>query len=235
MPPTPGNTDVVILCGGMGTRLQSVLNDRPKPLAEINHRPFLKILVDYVANFGFRRFILCSGYRGNQIKDYFASLNDDRTYILSNEDSPLGTAGALKKAENLIQGENFLALNGDSYCEVPLDDLLQYHSSHRAVATLALTHVEEAGDYGGIAINEEGEILAFQEKVKNSKPDWINAGVYLFQTSLLKSIAPDQKVSLEFETFPSLIGKGLYGFTTQRPLYDIGTPERLELARKHLT
>lgn len=226
--------DVVILCGGLGTRLQSVLKDKPKPMADFNDRPFLDLLVAYVGRFGFRRFILCSGHKGVLIEEYFKNKADGKTYIISQETSPLGTAGAIKHAEPLINSDVFLAMNGDSFCEIDLTAFMNSHHSHKALASVALAPMEDASDYGGVTLGKNEKIMQFDEKKNTPSSGWVNAGVYLFNKSILDRIPADKKVSLEQELFPSMAGDGLFGFTTQNRLLDIGTPERLERARQLL-
>lgn len=227
--------DVVILCGGMGTRLQGVENDRPKPMIDFNDRPFLDLLIDYVGNFGFKRFILCSGHKGNHIEEYFKKKSDGKTYHISQETTPLGTAGAIKHAETAITSDVFLAMNGDSFCPVDLNSFLSFHYSKNALASVALAPMKDTLDYGGVILGEGDKIISFDEKSTTPSSGWVNAGIYMFSKKLLNRIPSEKKVSLEQEIFPSLTGQGLFGFTSQSRLLDIGTPERLELARKLLS
>ena len=226
--------DAVILCGGMGTRLQSVLNNKPKPMADFNDRPFLDLLIDYVGNFGFERFVLCSGHKGGLIKEYFDNKDGGNAYIISQESFPLGTAGAIKNAESVINHDVFLAMNGDSFCPIDLYSFLNFHCSKNALASVALAPMEDASDYGGVTLGKNDEIISFDEKTNAPSSGWVNAGIYIFNKKVLDHIPPRKKVSLEEDTFPSLTGKGLFGFTSQSRLLDIGTPNRLELARKFL-
>jgi NDP-sugar pyrophosphorylase family protein len=230
----PDTLDVVILCGGLGTRLQSVLSDKPKPMADFNDRPFLDLLVDYVGRFGFQRFILCSGHKSDLIQEHFENKKDGKTYIISRETSPLGTAGAIKLAEPLIHSNVFMAMNGDSFCEIDLASLIKFHHSKSALASVALSPMENASDYGGVTLGDNDAITRFDEKKSAPSSGWVNAGVYIFKRSILDRVPADKKVSLEQELFPSMAGNGLYGFTTQSRLLDIGTPERLERARQLL-
>lgn len=227
--------DAVILCGGLGTRLQSVLKDKPKPMVDINDRPFLELLIDYVGKFGFRRFILCAGHKGDFIRKYFEEKKNGKTYIISQETIALGTAGAIKHAASLITSEVFLAMNGDSFCPVDLKSFLDFHFSKKALASIALAPMEDTQDYGGVALGEDGAITRFDEKTDAPATGWVNAGIYIFNKQILDNIPDGKKVSLEQEIFPSLAGKGLFGFPTQNRLLDIGTPERLEIARNLLT
>lgn len=231
--PNHKNIDVVILCGGLGTRLKGVVNDRPKPMAEINGLPFLDILIDYVANCGFTRFILCVGYKGDFIKKYYEDKENGLTFFVSQEDKPLGTAGAIKNAEPFIKSDIFLVLNGDSFCPININDFLTFHINKKALLSIALTHTEHSSDYGIIRINDNQKILSFTEKTRVNNISLINAGVYFFDKTILKEIKTGQKVSLEYDLFPAILNKDIYGYVTNEKLIDIGTPERLEMAKEY--
>ncbi|PIQ96172.1 MAG: galactokinase [Nitrospinae bacterium CG11_big_fil_rev_8_21_14_0_20_56_8] len=236
MPDTPSlaATDVLILCGGLGTRLRPILTDRPKPMAEIGGRPFLDLLIGYVSSLGFRRFILCVGHMGNLVESYFKDRYPSLEISLSEEKTPLGTAGALKHAEHLVRSELFFAMNGDSFCKVDMRDMLRFHRRNRAQLTLALTRVEDVRDYGSIGLAEDKSITRFHEKSEDGEAGWINAGIYCFDRNVLRKFLPGKKLSLEVDVFPSWLGQGIFGYETRERLFDIGTPERLELAQKEL-
>jgi len=126
MPPRISNPldaskiDVAILCGGLGTRLKNVINDRPKSMAEINGTPFLDLLIDHIAKFGFKHFILCTGHMGETIENRYAGKKPAINIEISREIQPLGTGGALKNGSQLITSNPFLVVNGDSFCAVDL-------------------------------------------------------------------------------------------------------------------
>jgi NDP-sugar pyrophosphorylase family protein len=227
--------DVLILCGGMGTRLKQVLKDNPKPMVQIHGRPFLDILVQHVSSFGFRRFILCTGFKSEVIEQYFQNKNDDNTYIISNEPEALGTGGGIKYAESLISNSPFLVLNGDSICRANLKEFVNFHKSNNASVSLTLTKKDDMEEYGTVTINDNNDVTAFMEKLNQvSGPGLVNAGIYLFEKKILTTFEALQKISLEHEVLPSLIGQGMVGFVTDQHLYDIGTPEKLELLRNKL-
>jgi NDP-sugar pyrophosphorylase family protein len=228
-------TDAVILCGGLGTRLAQTIKDRPKPMAEIEGRPFLDLIIDYLYASGVRRFILCSGYKSEFIERYYQNETDsDRTYTFSVEAMPLGTAGAVKNAESHIKSDPFFVLNGDSFCNVPLNTFYNFHVEKKAVLSAALTRIDNAGDYGSITLNADQKITSFDEKSAQSAGR-VNAGIYLFSKSVLNNIEANKKLSLEYDTFPKYAKKGMYGFSVEEPLYDIGTPDRLEAAKKYFS
>ena len=226
--------DTVILCGGLGTRLKDLTKDLPKPMVDIHGQPFLDILINYASSFGLKRFILCSGYKAEVISKYYSEKRDDIEYVFSKEEFPLGTGGALVNATNLIRSKVFLGLNGDSICQVNLKNFYNFHLSKKAKASVALTSADDPGDYGCIAINENHEIIQFNEK-STFKPggNLINTGIYLIDRDLIKSFPSNKKLSLEYDIFPEFTKKTLHGYIDNAQLFDIGTPERLNKLKEH--
>ncbi|MEW6376165.1 MAG: nucleotidyltransferase family protein [Thermodesulfobacteriota bacterium] len=226
-------TDVAILCGGLGTRLRGVLDDRPKPMAEIEGRPFLDILIDHIAKYGATHFILCTGYKGNFVKRYYERKEGKLKFIISEEKKTLGTAGAIKHAELFIGSNPFLVLNGDSFCEVDMKDFFRFHTEKKAFLSVAVTPVEDSKDYGVIQLDRDQKITHFSEKKMAGGSGLINAGVYFFSRKVLKEIPSGKKQSLEYDLIPKILNKGVYGYKTDSPLLDIGTAERLQKARDY--
>lgn len=225
-------TDVLVLVGGKGTRLRTVVNDRPKPMAVVGNRPFLDYLLDYVSSFGFNRIILCAGYMSGHLKEHYINADRNQDFVLSIEDEPLGTGGAIKNAEPLIKTDPFIVMNGDSFCPVDFNDLLAFHVRKNARVSMIVTKSESTNDYGSILMDREGGISSFREKAPGKNSSLINAGVYAFSRSLLAQMPPDRRISLENELFPALCGKGLYGLFSKNSVLDIGTPERYESAKQ---
>lgn len=226
--------DAVILCGGMGTRLRSVVNDRPKPMAEINNRPFLDILIDSFCEFGLRRFILCAGYMSDVIHDYYSSRTDSCEFVISYEHTPLGTAGAVKNATGHIQSDTFLVVNGDSFCSVDLDAFHEFHAARQAFMSMVVIETQNTGDGGLVSLDDTQRIISFEEKKAQSHRGYINAGIYLFQKQILSLIPDDVNFSLERDLFPGLTEQNCYAFPIRGQLFDIGTPGRFAKAIKHL-
>ena len=224
--------DVVILCGGKGKRLQPVVSDRPKALAEINGRPFLDILIDYVASFGFRRFILCIGYMGELIKQYYHQKRDNSLMLVfSEEKEALGTAGAIKNAESNINSSPFLVMNGDSFCKIDLNEFLNSHTKKKALFSIVLSDMKDGGDYGKVVLDDSERICGFDEKANSkSNNSLTNAGMYMLDKAIFSEIPENKKCSLEYEIFPKLVNQRFYGFITEENFVDIGTPERFKQA-----
>ncbi len=215
----------IILVGGKGLRLRSLINDIPKPMAPVAGRPFLEYLVLQVKKWGGREITLCTGYKADIVRDHFA--NGDRWGIrigYSEETVPLGTGGALRNAAyNMSDTESLVVMNGDSFLDVDMEQLLSHHGEHRARATISLACVADTSRYGRVETNESGEIVSFHEKGSGGKGT-INGGVYVFDPAIIKSI-PLGTVSLETEVLPKIINKGLFGMEVTGSFTDIGIPE----------
>jgi NDP-sugar pyrophosphorylase family protein len=229
----PQDIDVVILCGGLGMRLQGVIDDRPKPMAEINGRPFLDILIHYVARYGFTRFILCTGFKGDLIRRHYETKRSGLFFLISEEKMPLGTAGAIKNAEFFIGSNIFLVLNGDSLCEIDLKEFLNFHIGKSALSSIALTSLKSPQDYGVVELDGDHKVTRFSEKVFLKGNGLVNTGIYFFDRKIFKEIPFGEKRSLEHDIFPKILDTGIYGYVTEKKLLDIGTPERLEIAKEY--
>lgn len=225
MPPA-----VVILCGGLGTRLRSIVSDRPKVLAPIHGRPFLDYLLRYLEREGVDEVVLSTGHLGHLVEQFVAESRPWRVRIRCiQEQEPLGTAGAFRyAAESLGLTEPFVGMNGDTFFNGSLNQLCSFHLSHTdTIATLALAWVPRADRYGSVQIDDTGAILGFHEKQPlQVAPAWINAGVYVLTPELLAGVAPGHAVSLERDVLPHAVGKGLLGYRYHDAVFlDIGTPE----------
>lgn len=214
-----------LLVGGFGTRLQSVVSDRPKPLAAIAGKPFLSYQFDQLAQSGVARVVLCTGFRGGQIEEMYGQQYGSLRLEYSLEPEPLGTGGALRFAFERLGPGPLLVMNGDSYCHAPLQELARFHGEHRSSFSLLLTHVPQTERFGQVTINEQQQITNFKEKAAASGPGYINAGVYLVDQAIINQIPTQRAVSLEREVFPQLVGGRFYGLQSHSPFLDIGTPE----------
>ncbi|MFH1248102.1 MAG: sugar phosphate nucleotidyltransferase, partial [Candidatus Omnitrophota bacterium] len=187
MPKTLEGIDVLILCGGMGKRLKKVSGLLPKPMVEIGGRPFLDIIIDYMAGFGFKRFILGTGYRADIIEDYYSKKPKKGLNILfCREKTPLDTGGAVKNARRLIKSKFFFVLNGDSFCKFDPIKFMSFYKKKKALVSILLRKEPKGSDYGEIKIDRNSRILSFNEKNRKVKKCLINAGVYIFDTKIFK-------------------------------------------------
>lgn len=214
-----------VLAGGLGTRLRSVVPDRPKVLASVGGRPFLEYLLHQLSRCGVQDVVLCTGYLGEQIKDRFGWGYQSLRLQYSQETSPLGTGGALRRAMPLFKANTaVLVMNGDSYCGADLGAFREIHRLRRADATLLLVEKADTGRYGRVRVAADGRIVKFEEKGCRTGPGLINAGVYVIEPHLLEEIPVGMPVSLEKDVFPSWVGRRFFGHQTPAAFLDIGVP-----------
>lgn len=223
-----------ILAGGLGTRLRSVVADRPKILAEIHGRPFLSYLLDQLADAGVRSVVLCTGYMGAKVRAAFGDSHRGVRLVYSQEPSPLGTGGALRFAADHLVSSTVLVLNGDSYCQADVGAFWAAHCAADSRATVLLVRVEDARRFGQVELDEGGRILRFEEKGARTGPGWINAGMYLIDRQWVDTIPSGRAVSLEREVFPAWIDRGLRGWRSSGRFLDVGTPESYRAAERLL-
>ena len=223
----------VLLAGGLGTRLRSVVASTAKPLAAVGERPFIELLVRQLQHQGIRRLVMCTGYLAQEVEN---ELGDGRkwdvTIEYSRESQPMGTAGAVKLAEPLLSdGSDFLVMNGDSFIEVNFQELIQFHREKNGIASLAVVRMKNTQRYGTVQMTTEGHVSGFKEKSDGDPTEFINAGIYVFNRRILDYI-PDGTISLERDIFPSVLDQGIYALEQHGVFIDIGTPEDYARAQK---
>lgn len=228
----------LILAGGLGTRLRSIVNNTPKPMAQLNSKPFLEYQLEFLKHHHITEFIFCVGYLHHAIQDYFedgARWNVHINYSI--EEELVGTGGAIKLAER-YQCDSFLVLNGDSFFNIDLTAFIGFHRSHQTqeqgnnyLGSLALTSIDDTRAYGSVQLDSAHNITHFIEKSENGvapveEPRLVNAGIYILEPEILHFIPPRQKVSIERETFPAVLQSGyaLGGYAADGFFVDIGTP-----------
>jgi NDP-sugar pyrophosphorylase family protein len=221
---------VIVLCGGLGTRLRPAVSDRPKALAPVGERSFLAVQLELLRDRGARHFVLCVGHMAEQIEAAFGDGSALGVRIDYSRDGErlLGTGGALKRAERFF-APAAIVVNGDTHIDVDLAQLVRVHSSARAqgtLATLTLAHMPDASRYGTVEVSA-ARVTAFREKSPATGPGWVNAGVYVIECGLLDRIPAGEVVSLERDVFPTAIRDRLTlaAFRHHEPFRDIGTPD----------
>jgi D-glycero-alpha-D-manno-heptose 1-phosphate guanylyltransferase len=228
--------DVIILAGGLGTRLRSVVSEVPKCMASVCGKPFLHYLFLYLSRFtAVKKIVLSLGYKSDMIIDWAKSQkNFGFEYSYSVETEPLGTGGAIKKALNYINGENILIMNGDTFFDIDLNMFLYQHISHNALLSVALKPMSNFERYGNVEINNEHVITSFKEKTC-CKEVQINGGIYLLRNSQnILNDCPD-KFSYETEFLQPQVQTGrVYGFIYTGYFIDIGIPEDYAKANTEL-
>lgn len=224
VPPDPwSDVTAVILAGGVGSRLKSVVSDRPKGLAEVNGRPFLAFLLDQLRGAGAARVVFSTGYLAPQIEAAFGTEFQGMRIGYSHETTALGTGGGLRLAADTVASSTLLVLNGDSYCEVDLTAFLTDALRGRSPA-LVLSLQADTSRFGRVEHGPDGRIDSFREKGESPGAGWINAGIYALPRELVLAIPTGRPVSLEREVFPAWIGRGLWAFPSEGRFLDIGTP-----------
>ncbi|MBI5210935.1 MAG: NTP transferase domain-containing protein [Elusimicrobia bacterium] len=222
---------VAVLCGGLGTRLREAVRGRQKVLADVEGRPFIDVVVGWARGQGLRRFVFCTGYKGDDVRGHLRSRFPGLDMAFSREPRPLGTAGALRRCRPLLGGGPALVLNGDSFCPIRLADFVAFHRRRAGAASLAAVGAGARRDGGAIRVGDSSRIVSFEEKPV-CPAFLINAGIYLLEPAVWDALPDRRPCSLEKEVFSSLIPAGLYAYVSRSPLYDIGTPERLEEFRR---
>lgn len=226
--------EAIVLCGGLGTRLQTVVSDRPKPMATIGDRPFLALLLDFFHEQGIQRFILAAGHKADWIANFFTKTKQSYDVALSVETERMGTGGAVLLARSHVRRHPVAVVNGDSFCEVDMRAMLASHLRHEAFVTIAVARAKPVGEYGEVVFDDERRILAFTEKGNSTAEGWVNAGVYMFSEGAFADLPEKIPFSLERDFFPRHVKGSLFAFPCQTPLLDIGTPDRLDHARSML-
>jgi D-glycero-alpha-D-manno-heptose 1-phosphate guanylyltransferase len=218
----------VVLAGGMGTRLRSVVADRPKVLAPVGGRPFLTYLLDQIADAGIRRVVLSTGHMAEQFASTIGKRYRDCEIVYAHEEAPLGTGGAIRFASGFADADQLLVMNGDSYCDANLTEYIDWHIAGRHDVSLMLAKVDDCSRYGTVTLDETGHVTAFLEKRPGPAPGSINAGVYLLRRTMLDQI-PEGPSSIERDVFPQwLERRAIMGWVTGGAFIDIGVPSDYE-------
>ncbi|MDO8489046.1 MAG: sugar phosphate nucleotidyltransferase [Candidatus Omnitrophota bacterium] len=229
------DTDVLILCGGEGKRLKKISGKTPKPMVRMGRRVFLDIIIENLRRLGFKRIILGIGYQAKFIRKYYTEHKvPGLEIIFSEEKKPLGTGGAVKKAKRLIKSESFFVLNGDTFLRFNADKFIKFYSQKKSQLLILLKKAKANKDYGAITMDRNSKIISFNEKDCPRSNNFVNGGVYLFNKNVFSQMPKSHKFSLEYDFFPQMIGKGLYGYNEAGTFIDIGTPERYFTAKKYL-
>ena len=220
----------VVLVGGFGTRLRPLTSDLPKQMLPIVDRPMIEHVVGHLAAHGVEEVVLSLGFLPDAFLDTYP---DGRCAGLplhyAVEPEPLDTAGAIRfAAEDAGIDEAFLVLNGDVLTDLAVDELIGFHRASGAEATVSLTPVDDPSRYGVVPTDADGRVTGFVEKPPaGAAPcNWINAGTYVFEPSVIDRIEPGRRVSVEREVFPAMADEGvLYGLRSEAYWVDTGTPE----------
>ena len=224
--------EAVILAGGFGTRLQTVVSDVPKPMAPIINEPFLNYVFDYLKHYQIEHVVLSTGYLADKISEYYKNEFQGIKISYTKEETPLGTGGGIRLAMEKCHTQHVLVLNGDSFFDVNLNQYFNQHISFHSDCSLALRKVDNAARYGTIKL-EDGFIKAFKEKDSIEIEGLINGGVYIIDRELfLNKTEVLKPFSIEKDFFETRINElNLMGFEYEGYFIDIGIPEDYKKAQ----
>jgi D-glycero-alpha-D-manno-heptose 1-phosphate guanylyltransferase len=225
---------VIILSGGLGTRLRPYTYNVPKSMILIKGKPFLEYQIDLLKKNGLKNILICGGFLSEQIRDYF---NDGDKWGVnisySFEKNLLGTGGALKNAKSYLE-DNFLLLNGDTFLDINYQDAINNFWEVKKTAMMVVYKNSPKIMSNNVEINKKKEVINYNKR-KECEANCVDAGVQIFRKKMIDLISSDRKVSLEEEIFPVLIQKEeLSAYPTAQTFYDIGTFERLEKIKRIL-
>lgn len=223
--------ECIVLAGGLGTRLRGTIGDYPKCMALVNGKPFLHYIFDYLEEQQCTHVILSLGYKHEVITEWLKT--ETRSFITDTvtEYEPLGTGGGIQLAMKEALSENVLVLNGDTMFKLNLNDLMQFHLTHKAAASLALKNMQHFDRYGVVNIDDKNCITSFEEK-KYRDEGSINGGVYAVNKEHVFSKHFTEKFSFEKDYFEAFVNeRKFYGFNSDAYFIDIGIPEDYEKAQ----
>ncbi len=224
----------IILAGGLGTRLRSVVNDLPKCMAPVNNRPFISYVINELSNQGITHFIFALGYKSEYLISYINAHYAHLNISYSIEDDPLGTGGAIKLALDNTDEENILITNGDTLYKADVAKLSENHITNKSHCSLALKPMQNFDRYGVVETDETSRIISFKEK-NAYETGTINGGLYLLNKTSFNNINFPLKFSFErdyLETYFS--AQTMFGFIDDAYFIDIGIPEDFEKAQSEL-
>lgn len=228
--------EAILLVGGFGTRLMPLTADTPKPMLKVAGVPFIAHQIGYAKAHGITRIVIATSYKTEQFLEYLGDgsrFGVEIAYAI--EEEPLGTGGAIANAATFLKSEAdqpVAILNGDVLSAHDISAQIAHHQQVGADATLHLIEVDDARAYGSVPTDGAGRILEFLEKSENPPTRFINAGCYIFTRAVINRIPQGRVVSVERETFPTLLAEGLilWGFMGGDYWIDIGTPAALRKA-----
>ena len=224
--------DAIVLAGGFGTRLRSVVPDLPKPMAPVAGRPFLEILLTWLARSGFRRVVLSLGYKADKIVGHFGASYAGMELVYEIETTPLGTGGAIRQASAHCTGSHYYVFNGDSYLDLDVPLVEAWWDQHRMPIIVARA-VPDTTRYGRLEINDH-KVTEFTGQ-GTAGPGFINGGCYVFNTDQLSHWPLGRMFSVEVDYFPHQVKNSRFDvFLTQGQFIDIGVPEDYARAQTDL-
>jgi D-glycero-alpha-D-manno-heptose 1-phosphate guanylyltransferase len=227
--------ECIILAGGLGTRLRSVISELPKCMAPVAGKPFLYYVIDHFQNQGIEKFIFSVGYKSESIIEYLDDKYSTLNIQYSIEDEPLGTGGAIKLASTKASQKNVLIVNGDTLFKINLNKLKDFHNMCDADCMLSLKPMQNFDRYGVVELNKDHSIKSFKEK-QYYEAGLINGGVYILNAEKFFKEDLPEKFSFEKDYLETFYDKRrMYGVVQDEYFIDIGIPEDYERAQTELS
>nr|WP_295870959.1 nucleotidyltransferase family protein [uncultured Chitinophaga sp.] len=227
--------ECIVLAGGLGTRLRSAVADKPKCMAPIGDKPFLYFLLQYLHQQGIRHVVLSLGYLSEQVIDWCRQTPLPLRVSFSVEQEPLGTGGGILHALPLLEGDQLFIVNGDTFFDVDLLQMMRFNRNAPCPITLALKPMQQFDRYGSIELGPENKIAAFREK-QYCDNGLINGGIYLTSASFLQNLSLPVKFSFEQTVLePQATQGNLNGYISDTYFIDIGIPEDYNKAIAHFS
>lgn len=224
----------IILCGGFGTRLSSVVSDLPKPLALINGRHFLFYILDKLDKSGIEHVIISTHHMWYKFPEIIGESYKNIKISYCKEEMPLGTGGAIVNSLSLTNDTEFLVMNGDDWLDIDFNSLYQFYKDQNSLGVIAAKKLTDASRYGTISVDKHNKILSFNEKLPNSK-GLISTGIYILNEKLFYYAPVRSSFSIEKDCFPNWIRWGMSAYITNAKFIDIGTPESYAEAQTYIT
>src|SRR5688500_17395158 len=224
----------VVMAGGEGTRLRPLTSNQPKPMVPIVGKPCMEHIVELLRQHGLEDVIVTLAFMPQSIRSYFgAGETYGVTIRYSVEESPAGTAGSVKLAEDALE-ETFLVISGDALCDIDLSSLISFHRAKEGLVTIALKSVENPLEFGIVVTDADGRIERFLEKPSWGQvfTDTINTGIYVIEPEVLRHVPTDRPYDFSKELFPLLLamGRQLYGYVADGYWQDIGNLDQFRQA-----
>ena len=218
--------EAIVLAGGFGTRLRSVVSDVPKPMAPVAGRPFLEFLLDYMSTQSIDHAVLSVGYMHETIERHFGEKYNNIHIDYAIETTPLGTGGGILNAFSKCETNNVVVLNGDTLFSTDLSILHRFHKDHKAALSMIMRHVDDASRYGSVVVNDANRIVGFVEKNNSQGVGTINGGIYMLSRTLFSGYAVGDSFSFEKDILQKRFSDiPMYAYAAGDYFIDIGVPE----------
>lgn len=228
------STEIIILAGGLGTRIKPLLGNTPKCMAPIGEQPFLHYLIRFFQRQGIQKFIFSLGHGHAEIETYLGNYSEPLDYVICKEETPLGTGGAVLNALRFTSHPSVWIANGDSFLAASLDPMAAFFDMCGAECVVALTEVPDTARYGSVQLATDYRVTGFAEK-GNAGKGWINAGIYLLNKRLFTAHDWPERFSFEQDYLNVYCTRArFFGYRYRNYFIDIGIPEDLQKAQNEL-